>query len=482
MKKGFSLLVAGLIMTLPVFSQENAADGAVDERKYICKDWSVGAKLGLLHFVGDIYESSTENLGDTRAGFGLSITKSLSSTFGLQGNLLYGALKGTDRGEPVINENGLGTYPNGKYFTTNVIQGGVNLLVNLNNLVASTATADRRLTLFGYGGIGGISFEPVVYNLTSDEPVVSGQSDQGNPGVVNAPVFPVGLLLKMHINKNWDLGLDANMNFVSSDKLDGWVVDGSSNDRYTGLGLSLFYHFGKDKDAYPLERQNPLYNLINNVNDVEAKVNDLTQDTDNDGVANHFDREANTPRGSKVYGDGTSVDTDGDGVNDFVDVERFTPAGAQVNASGKSKDSDNDGVPDAYDVEPNTPEGAQVNFKGETIKGVGGEAIFFPMVYFGTNSFIINQSEVKKVAEIANTLKNNPDLEVAIIGHADETGASDYNMKLAEKRANGVKKHLIQYYNISENRLSAKAQGESSPLAGHNLHTVNRRVEVKIME
>ena len=53
-------------------------------------------------------------------------------------------------------------------------------------------------------------------------------------------------------------------------------------------------------------------------------------DVDNDGVANSFDKDNETPEGVKVYGDGTSIDSDRDGVADDMDKEPFTPNGSEV--------------------------------------------------------------------------------------------------------------------------------------------------------
>ena len=50
----------------------------------------------------------------------------------------------------------------------------------------------------------------------------------------------------------------------------------------------------------------------------DKKVVDL-KDDDGDGVINEFDKEPNTPKNTKVYGNGKAVDTDEDGIADYKD-------------------------------------------------------------------------------------------------------------------------------------------------------------------
>ena len=49
------------------------------------------------------------------------------------------------------------------------------------------------------------------------------------------------------------------------------------------------------------------------------------------------------------------------------------------------------------------------------------------------------------------------------IGHTDRFGSSQYNQKLSERRANGVKDYLMGK-NIAANRIEASGRGESQPV------------------
>ena len=61
---------------------------------------------------------------------------------------------------------------------------------------------------------------------------------------------------------------------------------------------------------------------------------------------------------------------------------------------------------------------------------------------------------------MAEWLKANPNEKIIIAGYADkDTGTSDYNMKLSQRRADAVKAELVNTYGIAEDRLSTAAFG-----------------------
>jgi outer membrane protein OmpA-like peptidoglycan-associated protein len=112
------------------------------------------------------------------------------------------------------------------------------------------------------------------------------------------------------------------------------------------------------------------------------------KDSDNDGVMDQFDKEKNTPKGAKVYGNGVSVDSDNDGIPDHKDKCPNISGTKALNGCApkknknlgvvsegqiakqaviEMKDSDNDGVMDQFDKEKNTPKGAKVYGNGVSV-------------------------------------------------------------------------------------------------------------------
>lgn len=102
--------------------------------------------------------------------------------------------------------------------------------------------------------------------------------------------------------------------------------------------------------------------------------------------------------------------------------------------------------------------------------------------------FDVSKSELKTAAmtniqNLAKSLKDNPDTDVMIIGHTDNSGSDEYNNRLSERRAEAVKTFTINQ-GISASRINTRGKGESEPIADNNTEegkTKNRRVEIVIV-
>lgn len=81
--------------------------------------------------------------------------------------------------------------------------------------------------------------------------------------------------------------------------------------------------------------------------------------------------------------------------------------------------------------------------------------------------FDFNSSKVKNSSGTLNILRtylaNNPDVNVDLLGYADENGAEEYNLKLSQKRANAVAGMLINA-GINPSRINAQGKGEDTRL------------------
>ena len=100
--------------------------------------------------------------------------------------------------------------------------------------------------------------------------------------------------------------------------------------------------------------------------------------------------------------------------------------------------------------------------------------------------FDVGAAEVKgestpTLKEIAETLKQHPDLKVEIQGHTDNAGAAAANMKLSEERAEAVKQALVKDYGVSAEQMTSKGYGSTKPVAPNTTvegRANNRRVEL----
>jgi len=102
--------------------------------------------------------------------------------------------------------------------------------------------------------------------------------------------------------------------------------------------------------------------------------------------------------------------------------------------------------------------------------------------------FDFDKSTIKKgyyqdIDNLAQVMKDYPDLNVVIEGHTDSVGTAAYNKKLSQQRAEAVKKYMVEKGSIDANRLKAQGFGEEKPIASNKTkegRQQNRRVEAAV--
>lgn len=84
-------------------------------------------------------------------------------------------------------------------------------------------------------------------------------------------------------------------------------------------------------------------------------------------------------------------------------------------------------------------------------------------VFFRINTATISNTEMNKVAEVADFLKSHPNAKVEITGYADKgTGTMAINLRLSKQRAQIVANTLKNKYGIPEDRMVVKSMGEEA--------------------
>jgi OOP family OmpA-OmpF porin len=81
-------------------------------------------------------------------------------------------------------------------------------------------------------------------------------------------------------------------------------------------------------------------------------------------------------------------------------------------------------------------------------------------------------------------LRENPQIKVEIGGHTDAAGIEKANQKISEKRAQSVKKYLMDKFGIADNRMVIKGYGSTKPIADNKTRegrSKNRRVELRVL-
>jgi outer membrane protein OmpA-like peptidoglycan-associated protein len=178
-------------------------------------------------------------------------------------------------------------------------------------------------------------------------------------------------------------------------------------------------------------------------------------------------------------------DRDGDGIPDRDDKCPRVPGEAPT---GCPPDDDEDGIPNAEDKCPTEPE-TRNGFEDD--EGCPDEvppefddlAGILEGIHFDTNKDVI-KSESKPILDKAvEVLKKFPQVRIEISGHTDSKGDYAHNMDLSQRRAESVRKYLIEN-GIEESRMETRGAGPNEPIATNDTaegRAENRRIEVKIL-
>jgi outer membrane protein OmpA-like peptidoglycan-associated protein len=106
-------------------------------------------------------------------------------------------------------------------------------------------------------------------------------------------------------------------------------------------------------------------------------------------------------------------------------------------------------------------------------------------INFDYNSADISSRSLSSVQALGKAL-TNPDLKgstFVVAGHTDAAGGEAYNQELSERRADSIKKYLVDKYGINGTDLVTVGYGKSKLKDPANpLAEVNRRVQVVNME
>ncbi len=112
-----------------------------------------------------------------------------------------------------------------------------------------------------------------------------------------------------------------------------------------------------------------------------------------------------------------------------------------------------------------------------------GRAIL-PDLSFAPGTSSLAADSYASLSALADFLRGNPALRVALVGHTDTAGSLAANIALSKKRAQSVMARLTAAYDIPARQVAAEGMGYLAPVA-NNLSAdgreANRRVEVIIV-
>lgn len=129
-------------------------------------------------------------------------------------------------------------------------------------------------------------------------------------------------------------------------------------------------------------------------------------------------------------------------------------------------------------------------FKTDTIQMVDSskqtvfKPVVLPNVQFYTNSANLIPTSLSDIQQLAQHLIDTPELDAIVIGHTDNVGEAQSNLKLSQRRAETVRNVIISM-GVEANRLTAIGKGDKEPKADNSTEEgrlMNRRVEVQLVQ
>jgi len=106
--------------------------------------------------------------------------------------------------------------------------------------------------------------------------------------------------------------------------------------------------------------------------------------------------------------------------------------------------------------------------------------------FFDTDSDALTGTSSEVLFKVASAMTSLPEMRLVIVGHTDSVGDFNYNIDLAQRRANAVRNTLLgEPYNVAAERLVAMGAGPIAPVAsnlGDEGRALNRRVEFVLLD
>ncbi|WP_051286624.1 OmpA family protein [Megalodesulfovibrio gigas] len=167
------------------------------------------------------------------------------------------------------------------------------------------------------------------------------------------------------------------------------------------------------------------------------------------------------------------------GTAEFDHSDFGQPGGGCAAAAAELQtDQDQDGIADAIDYCLGTPAGVAVDSRGCPLR-----CFLHFQVMFDMDAGEIAPAQQDRLQQLADLLRDNPQLDVVLEGHSDNMGDSQRNLQRSRQRAEQVQAVLVDRYGVAAHRLHLRAFGSSRPLVTNNTlvgRARNQRVEASV--
>jgi outer membrane protein OmpA-like peptidoglycan-associated protein len=133
--------------------------------------------------------------------------------------------------------------------------------------------------------------------------------------------------------------------------------------------------------------------------------------------------------------------------------------------------------------------GNEVSLQHETdlsaprLANLSTETLSTKLIFFDVGDTTISSQNRNTLAVVAQSLRERPDANAIIEGHADNSGDEEYNLDLSVRRALAVKEALAVEFGIRPNRLQTVGTGSSLPIESNGTsggRAANRSVALRV--
>ena len=119
----------------------------------------------------------------------------------------------------------------------------------------------------------------------------------------------------------------------------------------------------------------------------------------------------------------------------------------------------------------------------ELEKATAGSMAVLNNIFFDVDKFALKPKSLPELQKVIRFLQENPNIRVEVSGHTDNSGSTEYNKQLSQKRALAVYDYLTQM-GIAKNRVIPYGYGPDKPVASNESEEgrrQNRRIEFKLI-
>lgn len=442
-----AMVVALVGASSQLFAQDAPATGRFAPKEF--RTWSVGIHGGILSqntlFNGKERDFQAANEGKS-IGYGAFVKKQVLPGLGLQLDFLRGKMEGLRAYNGDVSGNR--TYlANSSYETKIEWSGSLTAVYNIANISINQENAILIPYVKAGAGYG-------VVGATTTNVLASAAGTPANEGYKERVFIPVGVGFKLGVSKGINLDFGYDVNFVKSDKFDGYT-SGSGNDKFSYGHVGLEFALGS-KEKPQLQNYSSLANLRNQSAEESADLRRALSTAEENA---RRDREAMAAKYAQEMGD-----DDGDGVANKFDKCPGTAPNTVVDGSGCPIKVQREVIKETKVIVT------------EADRKVVDEAI--KNLEFDLGKATIRAKSYATLNKVAALLvEKNFSLKLA--GHTDNTGSMALNLRLSKERAEAIKAYLVSQ-GANASRIEATGYGPNQPIASNKTaegRQKNRRVE-----